>query len=112
MEPIGRHRRACETRGTDGPRPSRTMTGRLEIVRYDPTWPEAFARERERIAAALGDLAARIDHHGSTAVPGLGAKPIIDIQVSGVRAGLSCLQPRAATSLPPIASGSAATRTT
>jgi GrpB-like predicted nucleotidyltransferase (UPF0157 family) len=41
-----------------------------------------FAAERDRIAAVLGDLAMRIDHHGSTSVPGLGAKPVIDIQVS------------------------------
>ena len=53
-----------------------------EIVPYDPAWPDAFLAERERIAAELGDLAIRIDHHGSTAVPGLAAKPVIDIQVS------------------------------
>jgi GrpB-like predicted nucleotidyltransferase (UPF0157 family) len=54
----------------------------IEIVPYDPAWPDAFARERDRIAAALGDLALRIDHNGSTAVPGLSAKPVIDIQIS------------------------------
>ena len=54
----------------------------LEIVPYDPKWPIAFAVERDRIAAGLGALALRIDHNGSTAVPGLPAKPIIDIQVS------------------------------
>jgi GrpB-like predicted nucleotidyltransferase (UPF0157 family) len=54
----------------------------LEIVPYDAAWPGAFAAERERIANALSGLALRIDHHGSTAVPGLAAKPIIDIQVS------------------------------
>jgi len=52
------------------------------IVDYDPLWPLAFEAERRRIAAALGDLAVRIEHNGSTAVPGLAAKPIIDIQVS------------------------------
>lgn len=41
-----------------------------------------FAAERERLAAALGSLARRIDHNGSTSVPGLAAKPIIDIQIS------------------------------
>ncbi len=55
---------------------------RLEIVPYEPEWPSAFSAERERIGAALGALALRIDHHGSTSVPGLAAKPIIDIQVS------------------------------
>jgi GrpB-like predicted nucleotidyltransferase (UPF0157 family) len=54
----------------------------LEIVAYDAQWPHAFSAERDRIAAALGALAVRIDHHGSTSVPGLGAKPVIDIQIS------------------------------
>lgn len=54
----------------------------LEIAPHDPKWPIAFAAERDRIAAALGALALRIDHNGSTSVPGLAAKPIIDIQVS------------------------------
>jgi GrpB-like predicted nucleotidyltransferase (UPF0157 family) len=54
----------------------------IEIVEYDPNWPAAFEREASRIRRALGALALRIDHHGSTAVPGLAAKPIIDIQVS------------------------------
>ena len=55
---------------------------RVEIVPYDPEWPRAFLSERDRIAAVLGSLAIRIDHNGSTAVPGLAAKPVIDIQVS------------------------------
>jgi GrpB-like predicted nucleotidyltransferase (UPF0157 family) len=54
----------------------------LEIVPYDRTWPSAFSAERDRIATVLGDLAVRIDHNGSTSVPGLAAKPVIDIQVS------------------------------
>ena len=49
---------------------------------YDPDWPAAFAAEAIQIRRALGDLALRIDHNGSTSVPGLSAKPIIDIQVS------------------------------
>ncbi len=54
----------------------------IEIVDYRPEWPERFAREHDRIAVALGSTALRIDHIGSTAVPGLAAKPIIDIEVS------------------------------
>jgi GrpB-like predicted nucleotidyltransferase (UPF0157 family) len=54
----------------------------IRIVDYDPAWPRRFARERERIAGALGPVARRIDHIGSTAVPGLAAKAIVDIQVS------------------------------
>ena len=49
---------------------------------YDPSWAFKFETERDRISFALGQLARRIDHNGSTAVPGLDAKPIIDIQVS------------------------------
>lgn len=55
---------------------------RLQIVSYDPRWVPAFEAKLDRIAGALGGLASRIDHHGSTAVPGLDAKPVIDIQVS------------------------------
>ena len=58
------------------------MADAIQIVSYDPEWPRAFAAERDRIAAVLGPLARRIDHNGSTSVPGLAAKPIIDIQVS------------------------------
>lgn len=58
------------------------MSEKLEIVDYDPAWPSMFSAERDRLAAALGRLALRIDHNGSTAVPGLPAKPIIDIQIS------------------------------
>jgi len=58
------------------------MTKELQISSYDPRWPVEFKIERDRIAQKLGPLACRIDHNGSTAVPGLEAKPIIDIQVS------------------------------
>jgi GrpB-like predicted nucleotidyltransferase (UPF0157 family) len=54
----------------------------IDIASYDPNWPMAFSAERARIARALGPVAIRIDHNGSTAVPGLAAKPVIDIQVS------------------------------
>jgi GrpB-like predicted nucleotidyltransferase (UPF0157 family) len=54
----------------------------IEIVPYDPGWPVAFAAEAERLQRALNGLALRIDHHGSTAIPGLAAKAIIDIQIS------------------------------
>ena len=57
------------------------MTRTIEIVDYDPAWAEAFAGISRAVAAALGPLALRIEHVGSTAVPGLGAKPIIDLDV-------------------------------
>jgi GrpB-like predicted nucleotidyltransferase (UPF0157 family) len=54
----------------------------VEIVDYDPTWPQRFEDMRGRLAQALGTVAVRIDHVGSTAIPGLPAKPVVDIQVS------------------------------
>jgi GrpB-like predicted nucleotidyltransferase (UPF0157 family) len=52
----------------------------IAVVPYDAAWPGMYASERDRLAAALGDVVVRIDHIGSTAVPGLAAKPWIDIQ--------------------------------
>ena len=52
------------------------------IVDYDPAWPARFERERDRVRRALGASADRIEHIGSTAVPGLAAKPIIDVLVA------------------------------
>jgi GrpB-like predicted nucleotidyltransferase (UPF0157 family) len=49
---------------------------------YDPAWPERFAELGRELRGGLGDVALRIDHIGSTSVPGLAAKPIIDLQVS------------------------------
>ena len=54
----------------------------IVIVPYDPAWPEMFERHRRRIVGALGPIARRVDHIGSTSVMGLAAKAIIDIQVS------------------------------
>lgn len=54
----------------------------IEIVPYDPRWPEAYERERDRISATLGDRVLRYEHMGSTSVPGLAAKPIVDISAA------------------------------
>lgn len=54
----------------------------IRVVDYDPAWPARFAAERGRIAAALGQAARSIEHMGSTAVPGLPAKPIVDVLVT------------------------------
>jgi GrpB-like predicted nucleotidyltransferase (UPF0157 family) len=51
----------------------------IEVVNYDPSWPAHFEAERNVVGRALGDVATGIHHIGSTAVPGLAAKPIIDI---------------------------------
>jgi GrpB-like predicted nucleotidyltransferase (UPF0157 family) len=56
----------------------------IEVVEYDPRWPEQYERWRAMIVAALGDVALRVEHVGSTAVPGLPAKPVVDVQVSVV----------------------------
>ena len=53
----------------------------IVIAGYDPAWPERFEVERARIAAVLGERALRIEHIGSTSVPGLAAKPIVDVLV-------------------------------
>src|SRR5436190_15410994 len=58
------------------------MSQRLQIMPYNPGWASEFETERDLISRTLGQLACRIDHKGSTAVPELEAKPIIDIQVS------------------------------
>jgi len=54
----------------------------IVIAEYNPAWPLHYERERTRIADALGDIARMIEHVGSTAVPGLAAKPIVDILVA------------------------------
>lgn len=54
----------------------------VRIVECDPAWVESAAVEMARIAAAVGEAAVRIDHVGSTAVSGLAAKPIVDLQMS------------------------------
>jgi GrpB-like predicted nucleotidyltransferase (UPF0157 family) len=56
----------------------------VEVVAYSDEWAHSFEAWRRRLSEALGEAAVRIEHVGSTAVPGLEAKPIIDIQVSVV----------------------------
>jgi GrpB-like predicted nucleotidyltransferase (UPF0157 family) len=55
------------------------LSTNVAIADYDPRWPEMFRAEEERIRATLGERALRIEHCGSTSVPKLAAKPIIDI---------------------------------
>jgi GrpB-like predicted nucleotidyltransferase (UPF0157 family) len=52
---------------------------RIELVEYDPAWPQLFEREAARIRGALGAKAVILEHAGSTSVPGLAAKPRIDV---------------------------------
>jgi len=51
----------------------------INLVDYDPAWPALFEREDRRIRAALGEKVLRLEHTGSTSVPGLAAKPCIDM---------------------------------
>jgi GrpB-like predicted nucleotidyltransferase (UPF0157 family) len=51
------------------------------ICPYDPLWPVEYERLRRRALAALGDGAVTVEHVGSTAVPGLAAKPVVDLDV-------------------------------
>ncbi len=53
----------------------------IRVVGYDSVWPEAFEQERQAIVAELADLVVGIEHIGSTSVPGLCAKPIINIMI-------------------------------
>ena len=55
------------------------LTGKIRVVDYDPDWPRLFRREAERIRAVLGERVVRLEHVGSTSVPGLAAKPILDL---------------------------------
>lgn len=55
------------------------LNGPIALVDYDPTWPALYAREAERIRSVLGDRVMLLEHAGSTSVPGLAAKPQIDI---------------------------------
>jgi len=54
----------------------------IAIVPYDASWPAKYMMEADAIRHAVGLCAIRVEHVGSTSVPGLGAKPVIDIQVS------------------------------
>jgi len=58
------------------------LTGPIILVDSDPAWPGLFAREEARIRGILGDRVVRLEHTGSTSVPGLAAKPIIDITMT------------------------------
>ena len=66
-----------ETLGDD---PDRAR--KVEVVPYDAAWPLLFAAEEAKIRGALGAAALLIEHVGSTSVPGLAAKPVIDVQLA------------------------------
>jgi GrpB-like predicted nucleotidyltransferase (UPF0157 family) len=53
----------------------------VHIVAYDPSWPTLFAQERNLILQAVGQWIEEVEHVGSTAIPGLDAKPVVDLVV-------------------------------
>jgi len=67
------------------------------IADYDPQWPAQYEEEKERILGLIEDKVVAIEHIGSTAVPGLGAKPIIDITIAVQRLADAeeCIEPLA-----------------
>jgi GrpB-like predicted nucleotidyltransferase (UPF0157 family) len=71
--------------------------GSNRLVDYNPLWPRAFAEAAASIQSAVGPLALAIEHYGSTAVPGLRAKPVIDllIGVLDIEDGLKMIEPMA-----------------
>ncbi|TMB93648.1 MAG: GrpB family protein [Chloroflexi bacterium] len=60
---------------------SQALSDTIHLADYDPRWPQLFEEERARLQAAIGEWAADIQHVGSTSIPGIAAKPIIDIAV-------------------------------
>jgi GrpB-like predicted nucleotidyltransferase (UPF0157 family) len=55
------------------------LAGRVQLAEYDPGWPAQYERQARAIRSALGDRVLLLEHIGSTSVPGLAAKPVIDI---------------------------------
>jgi len=59
------------------------MSNVIRIVPYDPNWPRVYEEEKPVILQQVGHIVCSINHIGSTSVPGLAAKPIVDI-IAGV----------------------------
>ncbi len=68
-----------EPRAGTAPEFRNLVNGRVRLSEYDPKWPYLFRREDGRVRAALGDRVLLFEHIGSTAVPGLAAKPCVDL---------------------------------
>ncbi|SMB97252.1 GrpB family protein [Deinococcus hopiensis] len=58
------------------------LTSKLQVVDYNPEWPQWYEREAARLRALLGERVRALDHVGSTSVPGLAAKPTIDVDLT------------------------------
>jgi GrpB-like predicted nucleotidyltransferase (UPF0157 family) len=66
---------------TSKPKKAIAKDAPVEVMDYNPHWPKIFGKEKRQVLNAIGNKVVAIEHVGSTAVPGLGAKPIIDIMV-------------------------------
>lgn len=71
------HEPADDVEWITGPTP-----GPVEVVPYDPAWPALYARVADRVRAALGERVLLVEHVGSTSVPGLPAKPVVDVDLT------------------------------
>jgi GrpB-like predicted nucleotidyltransferase (UPF0157 family) len=72
----------CHREGGEMPRSLMLASDPVLVVPYEDEWPRLFREQAAQLRAALGEVALRIDHIGSTSVPGLAAKPVIDVQIS------------------------------
>jgi GrpB-like predicted nucleotidyltransferase (UPF0157 family) len=59
----------------------RAVSEKIDIVPYDPNWPKVFINEEEFLKSKFPEIIKRIEHFGSTAIPGLSAKPIVDMLI-------------------------------
>jgi len=78
---VNAYRAAIGNSCRNGYQYARYKMRRIEVVEYNPSWPETFKEESYLLRETLGDIAVAVQHIGSTAVPGLAAKPIIDILI-------------------------------
>ena len=81
-EEITCHHAVAPPDGVSAWLPGRSPRTGIEIVEPDPAWPDRYEQLAGRIRSALGELALQVEHVGSTAVPGLPAKPVIDIDLT------------------------------
>lgn len=79
MAPDSPHQKTDEELQAVTVGPLQPLNGRIVLADYDPAWPGSFELEANHIRRALGERVLRVEHVGSTSVPGLCAKPVIDI---------------------------------
>ena len=67
----------------------------IQLLAYEPEWQILFLEERDRLQASIGEYVLDIQHIGSTSIPGIAAKPILDIGIAIINSeeGVRCIQP-------------------